>query len=106
VFLKGTSGKRLSEVYLAAWKMGLKTTYYLRSLAATQIEKSTLDAARFGYTQKREYEPLAAAGGNGSPPAGGPGESGAGVPGSGVPRSGVPEPQLCRVDDPECEACQ
>ena len=111
VFLKGTSGKRLSEVYLAAWKMGLKTTYYLRSLAATQIEKSTLDAARFGYTQKREYEPLAAAGGNGSPPAGGPGESDAGVPGSGVPRSGVPrsgvpEPQLCRVDDPECEACQ
>ena len=35
--------------------MGLKTTYYLRTLAASQIEKSTLDAAKFGFTQKREY---------------------------------------------------
>ena len=70
VFLKGTSGKRLAEVYLAAWRMGLKTTYYLRTLAATQIEKSTLDAAKYGYTQKREYdEPMAADGGNGSSPA-------------------------------------
>ena len=49
--------------------MGLKTTYYLRTLAATQIEKSTLDAAKFGYTQKREYLPLAA-GGAGPQPCG------------------------------------
>ena len=55
IFLRGTSGTRLNEVYLFAWKMGLKTTYYLRSLAASQIEKSTLDAKKFGYTQKREY---------------------------------------------------
>jgi ribonucleoside-diphosphate reductase alpha chain len=26
----------------------LKTTYYLRTLAATQVEKSTLDVNRFG----------------------------------------------------------
>jgi ribonucleoside-diphosphate reductase alpha chain len=27
----GTKGKRLSEIYMLAWKRGLKTTYYLRS---------------------------------------------------------------------------
>lgn len=58
--MKGTSGKLLSEVYLSAWRLGLKTTYYLRTLAASQIEKSTLDASRFGYTQKREYGVMAA----------------------------------------------
>ena len=44
VFMKGTSGKKLTEIYLTAWRLGLKTTYYLRTLAASQIEKSTLDA--------------------------------------------------------------
>jgi len=34
--------------------MGLKTTYYLRTLGASQNEKSTLDSSKFGYTQKRE----------------------------------------------------
>ncbi len=55
IFMKGVSGSTLSDVYMYAWKMGLKTTYYLRTLAATQIEKSTLDAGKFGFTQKREY---------------------------------------------------
>jgi ribonucleoside-diphosphate reductase alpha chain len=56
VFMKGLSGKKLSDVYIKAWKMGLKTTYYLRSLAASQIEKSTLDASKYGFTQKRAYK--------------------------------------------------
>ncbi len=56
VFIKGASGKKLHDTYFAAWKMGLKTTYYLRTLAATQIEKSTLDAKQYGYTQKRSYD--------------------------------------------------
>lgn len=55
VFVKSVSGSKLHNIYLAAWKKGVKTMYYLRSLAATQIEKSTLDASKFGYTQKREY---------------------------------------------------
>jgi len=58
IFMKGTSGSKLSNVYIAAWKSGLKTTYYLRTLAASQIEKSTLDAGKFGYTQKREYKEM------------------------------------------------
>lgn len=58
VFMRGVSGKKLDEVYMAAWKKGLKTTYYLRTLAASQIEKSTLDAKKFGFTQKREYKEI------------------------------------------------
>jgi ribonucleoside-diphosphate reductase alpha chain len=79
VFMKGASGRKLSEVYQAAWRMGLKTTYYLRTLAASQVEKSTLDAGRFGLTQTREYA---------APPA-----------------AAAADP-LCRIDDPDCEACQ
>jgi ribonucleoside-diphosphate reductase alpha chain len=33
---------RLSSMYMYAWKKGLKTTYYLRSRPATNIEKTTL----------------------------------------------------------------
>ncbi len=45
IFFSGTSGKELSELYTYAWEIGLKTTYYLRSLAATQVEKSTVGTA-------------------------------------------------------------
>ncbi len=57
VFLSTVSGNLLDKVYKAAWKYGLKTTYYLRTLGATQIEKSTLNAQKYGYTQKRVYQP-------------------------------------------------
>ncbi len=33
---------------MLAWEKGLKTTYYLRSLGATQIEKSTVDINKRG----------------------------------------------------------
>ncbi len=89
VFMKGTSGKKLSEIYIAAWRAGLKTTYYLRTLAASQIEKSTLDASKFGFTQKRDFKSEAPA------PA-----AAVAVP---VPTADTP---ACRIDDPDCEACQ
>ena len=43
LYLANPSGKKLNHMYLLAWKKGLKTTYYLRALAATHIEKSTTD---------------------------------------------------------------
>ena len=99
VFMQGVSGKKLSEIYTAAWKFGLKTTYYLRTLAASQIEKSTLDANKFGYTQKREYKKV---------------EEGADVEeqqsvtneatNSEAPGSEVAS--ACSIMDPDCEACQ
>jgi len=61
VFMQGTSGKKMDAIYSAAWEMGLKTTYYLRTMAVSQIEKSTLDAVKYYFTQKRSYlnEPIA-----------------------------------------------
>jgi ribonucleoside-diphosphate reductase alpha chain len=48
LFLAEPSGKKLHEMYFAAWKKGIKTTYYLRSMAATTIEKSTTDINKRG----------------------------------------------------------
>jgi ribonucleoside-diphosphate reductase alpha chain len=39
--MAGASGKKLDETYKLAWLRGLKTTYYLRTVAATHMEKST-----------------------------------------------------------------
>jgi ribonucleoside-diphosphate reductase alpha chain len=54
--MQGTSGKKMHAIYTAAWEMGLKTTYYLRTMAVSQIEKSTLDAMKYYFTQKRSYQ--------------------------------------------------
>lgn len=56
VFMQGVSGTKLHAIYVTGWKMGFKTFYYLRTLGATQIEKSTLSDKKFGYTQKRTYK--------------------------------------------------
>ena len=48
LFLAEPSGKKLHEMYYSAWKKGIKTTYYLRALAATTIEKSTTDINKRG----------------------------------------------------------
>ncbi len=46
IFTNTTSGKQLSDIYMYAWKMGLKTTYYLRTMGASSIEKSTVEITR------------------------------------------------------------
>jgi ribonucleoside-diphosphate reductase alpha chain len=43
LYINNASGKKLDVTYRMAWYRGLKTTYYLRSLAATGTEKSTID---------------------------------------------------------------
>ena len=48
LYIAEPSGKKLHEMYMSAWRKGLKTTYYLRSLGATQIEKSTTDINKRG----------------------------------------------------------
>lgn len=54
IFFKGTSGRELSEVYTLAYDLGLKTTYYLRTLGASQVEKSTVNTSEFGSTHLRD----------------------------------------------------
>jgi ribonucleoside-diphosphate reductase alpha chain len=46
LYMAQPNGKKLDAMYKLAWESGLKTTYYLRALGATQAEKSTLDRTR------------------------------------------------------------
>lgn len=85
LYIAEPSGKLLSEMYMLAWKKGLKTTYYLRASAATTIEKSTLDVNARGIAPRwlREKGPSA----NLSIQRG--------------PRQGA-----CSAEDGICESCQ
>ncbi|CAA6817152.1 MAG: Ribonucleotide reductase of class Ia (aerobic), alpha subunit (EC [uncultured Thiotrichaceae bacterium] len=40
LYMAEPSGKKLDDLYKLAWVRGLKTTYYLRTLGATHMEKS------------------------------------------------------------------
>lgn len=42
IYMAKPSGKKLDQLYKHAWIRGLKTTYYLRSLGASNAEKSTV----------------------------------------------------------------
>jgi ribonucleoside-diphosphate reductase alpha chain len=91
LFIETPTIGKLSSMYLHAWKSGLKTTYYLRSRAATKINKSTTAVAPS------------------TPNPGGDGGGGGG-------ESTAPEPAArqfsdeeaiaCSLENPEaCEAC-
>jgi ribonucleoside-diphosphate reductase alpha chain len=43
LYMAQSSGKKLDQLYKHAWLRGLKTTYYLRTLGATNTEKATID---------------------------------------------------------------
>ncbi len=45
LFLPAPDMRAMSHMYRAAWRAGLKTTYYLRTLGASAIEKATVSAA-------------------------------------------------------------
>ena len=42
IYLDKPSGKKLNDLYQQAWKSGLKSTYYLRTLGASQTEKNII----------------------------------------------------------------
>ncbi len=46
LYMAEASGKKLDQLYKLAWVRGLKTTYYLRSLGATHMEKSANQTAQ------------------------------------------------------------
>jgi ribonucleoside-diphosphate reductase alpha chain len=94
IYMAGASGKKLDESYKLAWIRGLKTSYYLRTLAATSAEKST--------GQGGELNAVSASGGA---------ATAAGLATS--IRASAPrmqpleaEPKYCKIDDPNCESCQ
>jgi ribonucleoside-diphosphate reductase alpha chain len=90
--MAGASGKKLDETYKLAWVRGLKTTYYLRTLAATSAEKST---GRGG-----ELNAVSATGAHqGASAAGSLASTKATVADDATVK-------VCLIDDPTCEACQ
>ncbi len=95
LYLAQPNGRQLSEMYLLAWEKGLKTTYYLRSLAATQIEKSTTDVNRRGLQPRWMKSKSASAdiqvSRNSAPVA------------ADAEHAAI---KACSLNDPTCEACQ
>jgi ribonucleoside-diphosphate reductase alpha chain len=51
LYMAQPSGKKLDNLYRLAWQRGLKTTYYLRSMGATDAEKSTVHNAALNAVQ-------------------------------------------------------
>ena len=92
LYLGQPSGKKLDEMYRMAWRAGLKTTYYLRSLGATQVEKSTVDINKFG-VQPRWMKNASTS-------------ADISVDRELETAERQPEVQQCAIDDPGCEACQ
>ena len=82
IYMAGASGKKLDDTYKLAWLRGLKTTYYLRTTSATQVEKST---GRAGQLNAVSVTPSTAA-------------MAAAEPATDV--------KFVAIDDPGCEACQ
>jgi ribonucleoside-diphosphate reductase alpha chain len=61
LFLSAPDMKAMSHMYRAAWRAGLKTTYYLRTLGASSIEKATVSAAAVAPEPASEDLPALAA---------------------------------------------
>ena len=59
IYMAQPSGKKLHDIYMHAWLRGLKTTYYLRSLGASNAEKSTVTDGALNAVKIIGSEPLA-----------------------------------------------
>ncbi|CAB3779279.1 ribonucleoside-diphosphate reductase subunit alpha [Paraburkholderia fynbosensis] len=118
IYMGGASGKKLDEIYKLAWVRGLKTTYYLRTMAATHVEKSTvahgaLNAVSSGGGEGSGGAAGGAAGGfgvSGGAASGGI-QAAAAAPAVAVEAAPEADGPVCmmRPGDPgfeECEACQ
>ncbi len=93
IYMAGASGKKLDETYKLAWLRGLKTTYYLRTIGATQAEKSTVKAGQMNSVSSQESGSTHAAGATALSAR----DDALGSEG---------EVRFCAIDDPTCEACQ
>ena len=95
IYMAGASGKKLDETYKLAWLRGLKTTYYLRTSSAQQVEKSTVQAGSHNAVSS-------------GPVAGGMSALEAAAAVAQAQMNAIPATDIkfCGVDDPTCESCQ
>jgi ribonucleoside-diphosphate reductase alpha chain len=56
LYMSAPSGRKIDEMYRYAWHCGLKTTYYLRTIAATSVEKSSLSSKKRNVTLSSEIK--------------------------------------------------
>jgi len=100
LYIAGANGKKLDITYRMAWYSGLKTTYYLRALAATTTEKSTISTGALNKVS---------AGASSSGLASAPATESQAVLSQLEEASfaeAAPVPKACSIDNPDCEACQ
>ncbi|MFE1570772.1 ribonucleoside-diphosphate reductase subunit alpha [Comamonas odontotermitis] len=94
IYIAGASGKKLDDTYKLAWVRGLKTTYYLRTTSATQVEKSTVQSRVLNAVPSAGAAPAATVSAL---------DAAAAAARSQAPATDV---KFCAIDDPGCEACQ
>ncbi|MCB4363761.1 ribonucleoside-diphosphate reductase subunit alpha [Hydrogenophaga taeniospiralis] len=90
IYMAGASGKKLDDTYKLAWLRGLKTTYYLRTTSATQVEKSTGRTGQLNAVSMTSNDTAL----------------GAPVATSEAMVEPATDIKFCAIDDPGCEACQ
>jgi len=76
LYMAEPNGKKLDNLYKLAWVRGLKTTYYLRTVGATHVEKSTAFDGRLNAVKTQDAA------------------------------ADDETPKACLLADPDCEACQ
>ena len=103
LYLGQPNGRKLDEMYRLCWTSGLKTTYYLRTLGATQVEKSTVDINKFGVQPRWMKSKSTSA--DISVDRGATTEAAEGLDGEIIERQ-EDAIKACSVDNPGCESCQ
>ncbi len=100
IYMAGASGKKLDDTYKLAWVRGLKTTYYLRTMSATHVEKSTVTAGRMNAVSSGQSEPGKGAASISKL------EAAAAAAQMQMASSPATDIKFCGIDDPTCESCQ
>lgn len=103
LYIQGVSGKKLDVTYRMAWLSGLKTTYYLRALGATSVEKSTVDRGTLNAVSSGATAVSIAASSSPTPVAA---AEVRGIDDFLNGHSGQMAPSAGEIDDLGCEACQ
>jgi len=77
LYMQDPSGPKMDNLYKLAWVRGLKTTYYLRSMGATAMEKSQESSSNVSSNTADTSQQVGSA-----------------------------APAACSILDPDCDACQ
>ncbi|MGQ7249526.1 ribonucleoside-diphosphate reductase subunit alpha [Halomonas sp. V046] len=110
LYIQGVSGKKLDVTYRMAWFRGLKTTYYLRALGATSVEKSTVDRGNLNAVSNGSAAPTPSAAPapqlDAGPTTHSTPQEPRGIDDFLTGKGGQRPPSAGEIDELGCEACQ